>query len=66
MNPNTTWEKLAATVASGNWEEAAELAENLTTWLSNGGFPPSITGRQGFDGIIVNATCQAVATWELG
>ena len=66
MDPNATWQKLAAAFSAGRWEEAAEIAEYLTEWLSKGGFPPNITGRTGFDCIVVNAACNAIVAWEVG
>ena len=65
MDPFKAWEQLAKAVSASRWDRATEIAQNLTEWLSNGGLPPRITGLQHFDRIVVNATCQAISTWEL-
>jgi len=65
MDPNTAWIKLATAVTAERWEEAAEVAENLTAWVSKGGLPPSITGQPRFDRIVANAICKAIAAWEV-
>lgn len=66
MDPNATWEQMAAAVSAGRWEEATATAEDLSVWLSKGGFPPRVTGRQNFDRIVATAACRAVATWDVG
>ena len=65
MDCQKAWSDLSAAVADARWEDAAEIAENLIEWISKDGFVPRITGNQMFDKIVVNATCQAIATWSL-
>lgn len=64
-DPQQAWADLSAAVTAHTWEKAAEIAENLTEWLSKGGFPPRITRALEFDRLVINAACQAIATWEL-
>lgn len=65
MDPEKAWSDLSRAVIANQWQEAAEIAEELTDCLSRGGFPPRITGNQFIDRLVVNAACQMIATWEL-
>lgn len=65
MDPEKAWSDLSRAVMANRWEEAAEIAEDLTDWLSREGFPPHITGNLFFDRVVVNAACQVITSWEL-
>ena len=41
MDPQATWEELLTCYGQGQFEDAAEAAENLHQWLQRGGFPPT-------------------------
>jgi hypothetical protein len=40
MDPNATYDEMIAAAKDGDWDAAAEHAENLSTWLARGGFEP--------------------------
>jgi hypothetical protein len=65
MDPNQAWSDLSQAVEADDWEEAEVSASNLLHWIGEGGFPPSITGNARFDRIVVKATCDAIAAWEV-
>lgn len=65
MDPNQAWSDLAEAVEESDWGAATEIAENLAEWLAKGGVPPRITGRTEFDRIVIRATVQSIATWEV-
>jgi hypothetical protein len=65
MDPNAAWLALAQAVADDEWETAAEIADNLLTWLARGGFPPTITGLRAFDALAARRACEAVACWDV-
>ena len=65
MDPNQAWSDLAQAVEDNDWGAATAIAENLAEWIAKDGLPPRITGRTGFDRIIVRATVQSIATWEV-
>lgn len=41
VDPNATLAALRRALTLGQWEAAANLAADLDTWLSRGGFPPT-------------------------
>ena len=40
MDPDATFSALLEEIEAGEWDDAAEHAESLRTWLQRGGFPP--------------------------
>lgn len=65
MDPNKTWSDLSQAVERDDWQEATELAEVLAEWINKGGFPPTITGNKVFDRLVVKATVESIAAWEI-
>lgn len=65
MDPNEAWKNLSRAVADDDWQTAAEIAEALAEWIGKDGFPPGITGCSAFDRIVVQATVQRIAAWEV-
>ena len=45
MNPQTTWDRLLAAYAAGDWDAIEQNATSLKEWLDRGGRPPQILGR---------------------
>jgi hypothetical protein len=41
MDPDSTVRAILEAIASHHFEEAADLADELLTWLRQGGFPPA-------------------------
>ena len=67
MDPTACWLSLveAYTTDEESWERIEELAQDLLCWLEKGGFPPTFTGNQEFDRLVVKATCEAILAWEV-
>lgn len=65
MDPNQAWRELASAVHEEQWEEASQIAEDLLSWLDRGGFPPRISGKNGFDRVVAKSTCNAIRVWEI-
>jgi hypothetical protein len=65
MDPQQTWADLIEAVKEANWEEAADIAADLTGWLDRGGFPPKITGCPVFDKIAALKTSEAISAWDV-
>lgn len=40
MDPDATFSALLEEIEDGEWDDAAEHAESLRTWLQRGGNPP--------------------------
>ncbi len=40
MDPDATFSEMLEEIVHGEWDNAAEHAESLRTWLQRGGFPP--------------------------
>jgi len=56
MDPNATVNEIEIAMEDQDWEQARYLAEDLLTWLDNGGFPPStMSGTEAY----------AYASWVL-
>jgi len=41
MDPNATWKLCNEALEAFDYETALEAAENLSEWISKGGFPPT-------------------------
>ena len=41
MDPSATLEALLDSIANGDADGASQAAENLATWIANGGFEPA-------------------------
>lgn len=65
VDPNATWLEMSQAVANDDWERAAELADILLCWLKRGGFAPVVTADPKFNRLVVQTTCQAIASWEV-
>lgn len=63
MDPQVTWDRLVTAVESDQWDEAADVAEDLLHWLRRGGFAPQILpGRvlpEAWNRAMVFAGCHA-------
>jgi hypothetical protein len=42
MDPQVTWDLMLRAYASENWPDVMEHCTALSTWLTRGGFPPTI------------------------
>lgn len=45
MDPQVTWDQLLEAIAGKDLEAAEIHAENLTQWLTKGGFAPQVFSR---------------------
>lgn len=45
MDPQITWDDLLSCLAAGQLAKAKDHAENLSQWLTRGGFPPRTLPR---------------------
>lgn len=65
MDPDQAWKDLAEAIEEDDWPKAEEQAYNLIRWIEDGGFPPTVTGKEAFDAILVRDACSAVLSWEV-
>jgi hypothetical protein len=64
MDPNATWAALLRAYREADAVACCQLCRELLAWLTQGGFPPKITGIDELDRSMARAVCAEHLYWD--